>query len=137
MIVSYVMVQRPQNKETNTCFKLTMVSLQTCYCELVIFKKCRKKIQIKVRLQHTCTIIDLLSINISMKATILCNTCFGIVQFPTIRFVFVSKVLKSNVYNFFLRPVILLRKINSLNNTHAENLRDVGMANIVYRSGSM
>lgn len=103
----------------------------------LLFLKNVEKIQIKVRLQHTCTIIDLLSINISMKATILCNTCFGIVQFPTIRFVFVSKVLKSNVYNFFLRPVILLRKINSLNNTHAENLRDVGMANIVYRSGSM
>lgn len=36
MNVSYIMVQRPQNKETDTCFKLTMVSLQTCYCELVI-----------------------------------------------------------------------------------------------------
>ena len=43
MNVSYVMVQRPQNKETDTCFKLTMVSLQTCYCELVFLKKCGKK----------------------------------------------------------------------------------------------
>ena len=104
MNVSYVMVQRPQNKETDTCFKLTMVSLQTCYCELVFLKKRGKKIQIKVSLQHTFTVIDLLSINISMKATILCNTCFGIVQFPTIYFVFVSKVLKSNVYNFSYDP---------------------------------